>query len=263
MKAKFLLMLVAACMVSAPVSGIAATKQDNKVNAATDVLQKFSEIPETNIPPQLMRQAFGVAVLPNVIKAGLSVGGRYGRGLLTIRDAQGNWSNPTFISLAGGSFGLQAGIQSTDIILVFKSRRSIDNITGGKLTLGADASVAAGPVGRHGSAATDLRFQAEVYSYSRSRGLFAGVALEGAALTIQNKWNSEFYGKYVTPDEIFAGLDIDLPAPAQAFISKLNDFTPDVVEARVVTDTSAPDEDSSFTTYPVAQPEAVSEAVEE
>jgi lipid-binding SYLF domain-containing protein len=136
------------------------------------------------------------------------------------------WSNPVFIALTGGSFGPQLGAQLSDIILVFTTKTGIEGIAGGKLTLGADASVAAGPVGRSGSAATDLQFDAEIYSYSRSRGLFAGLALDGSALTIDKKGNAAFYGKRsVTATEIFSGQSPAPPPAGQRFLDRLAQTT--------------------------------------
>ena len=157
----------------------AASREEQRVANAADVLDKLLRIPEKSIPPSLLSRAYAVAVIPGVVKAGFVLGARHGKGILVIRQDDDSWSNPAFITLTGGSFGWQAGVESTDIILVFKTRRGVTDIANGKLTLGADASIAAGPVGRHAEIATDLAFQAEVVSYSRSRGLFAGVALEG------------------------------------------------------------------------------------
>ena len=152
-------------------------------------------MPEQNIPTWLLERAHAVAVIPAVIKVGLGIGGRRGKGVLVVRKDNGQWSNPVFVNLTGGSFGFQVGVQSTDVVLVFTSRQSIEGIVGGKVTLGADASVAAGPVGRQSSAATDVGLTAQVYSYSRAQGLFAGVALDGSAMTIDHKSNESFYGR--------------------------------------------------------------------
>jgi lipid-binding SYLF domain-containing protein len=132
----------------------------------------------------MMADARGVAIIPSVIKAGFLFGGRFGRGVVVPRLPDGTWGEPVFVSLAGGGFGFQAGVQSTDVVLVFKSEHGLGRVLrgGDKLTLGGDLAVAAGPVGRHAAAATDGQLRAEIYSYSRSRGLFAGVSLEGAAL---------------------------------------------------------------------------------
>jgi lipid-binding SYLF domain-containing protein len=193
-----------------------------KLDEATAVLWEIKSIPEQGIPPALLSSAHGVAVIPGLIKAGFIVGGRYGQGVMVVRSANGRWSNPTFITLTGGSVGWQIGAQSTDIVLVFKSSRSVDAMASGKFTLGADLSVAAGPVGRHAEAGTDSQLRAEILSYSRSRGLFAGVALEGAALQIDNSANAYFYGKqYITPWDIFDGRGIDPPPPVGKFIGVL------------------------------------------
>ena len=155
----------------------AASKQDKRVADATDVIDQFLRIPEQSIPPALLSRAYAVAVVPNVVKVGFGIGASRGKGVLVVRKDDNSWSNPAFVTLTAGSFGWQIGAQSTDVILVFKNRGGVDGITNGKLTLGADASIAAGPVGRSGSVATDLRFRAEVYSWSRSRGLFVGVPI--------------------------------------------------------------------------------------
>ncbi len=197
-----------------------------KVNTATDVLKAIMSIPEKGIPPSLLSNAHGIAVIPEVIKVGFVVGGRHGSGILVVRNKKGGWSNPSFMTLTGGSIGWQIGAQSTDIILVFKSRKGIDGITKGKFTLGADASVAAGPVGRHAEAGTDVKLKAEVYSYSRSRGLFAGLALEGATLQIDDESNGLFYNKTgIQPTQIFNSRNIKTPVSSKKFIQILNKYT--------------------------------------
>ncbi len=209
-----------ATLIAAPVS--AATKEEERVADATDVVDQLLRIPEQSIPPSLLSRAYGIVVIPNLIKAGFVVGARHGKGILVVRQPDNSWSNPAFVSLTGGSIGWQAGAQSTDIILVFKTRKGVDGITNGKLTLGADASVAAGPVGRHAGLATDLKLEAEVFSYSRSRGLFAGVALEGAGLTMDRKSNAAFYGSSsITPEQIFASAGNAAPAVANTFVQIL------------------------------------------
>ncbi|MEJ2698835.1 MAG: lipid-binding SYLF domain-containing protein [Desulfuromonadales bacterium] len=191
---RFATLLVALAIFS-PVPGQAADKLGEKVGAAVTVMQQIMSVPENAIPPELLKNAYGIAIIPGVIKAGFIVGGRYGTGVLAVREKSGNWSPPTFISLYGGSIGWQIGASSTDIILVFKTPRSVEGIMHGKYTLGADVAVAAGPVGRSAEAATDVQLKAEIYSYSRSRGIFAGISLEGAALKIDDDDNAQFYGK--------------------------------------------------------------------
>jgi len=193
---------------------LAATKTEQRVDTAIEVFEEFTQIPEQGIPPRILKDAYGIAILPGVIKVGFTVGGRFGKGVLMVRQEDGNWSNPAFVSLGGGSLGLQIGAQSTDIVLVFRDRRSIDNIFDGKLTLGGDASVAAGPVGRQSSAATDQRLAAEIFSYSRNRGLFAGVALDGSWLGMDKKSNEAYYGNGMSPEEILAAYS--MPAPLAA-----------------------------------------------
>lgn len=192
----------------------AGSKEVAKINDAIDVLEKMTAIPEKGIPPALLNNAYGIAVIPGVIKAGFIVGGRFGSGIVVIRDTKtGEWSNPAFIHIAGGSIGWQIGAESIDIVLVFKSKRSVENMMKGKFTLGADASVAAGPVGRQASAATDIQLKSEIYSYSRSRGLFAGLSVEGASLEVNDEANSAFYGEAAARSgNIFANKEIKAPA---------------------------------------------------
>lgn len=220
---KILRSFVLLAALSVATQATAATDQEEQLTDATDVVEQLLRIPEQSIPPSLLNSAYGVAVIPNVIKAGFVVGARYGKGVLVVRQDDGGWSNPSFVRMTGGSVGWQAGAQSTDIILVFKTRRSVDGITKGKMTLGADAAVAAGPVGRQTGVATDLKLQAEVYSYSRSRGLFAGLALEGSGITIDHKGNAAYYGSSsITPKEIFASSGNFAPPEANEFVQTLS-----------------------------------------
>lgn len=215
-----LTILLAALFAAAP--ALSATDEEERVADATDVLAQLMQIPEQSVPPALLARAYGIAVIPNVVKIGFGLGARRGKGLLVVRQEGGTWSNPAFVTLTGGSFGWQIGAQSTDIILVFKTRKGVDDIAQGKLTLGADASIAAGPVGRSASVATDIEFQAEVFSYSRSRGLFAGVALEGAGIAIDDDANAAFYGKPgITAEQIFSGSGNMAPAVANDFVQVL------------------------------------------
>lgn len=214
------LLMFLAVVTAMPAS--AASKEERRVSDATDVIDQLLRIPEQSMAPALLSRAYAVAVIPHVIKVGFGFGARRGKGILVVRQEDGSWSNPAFITLTGGSFGFQIGAQSTDIILVFKTRKSVEGIANGKLTLGADASIAAGPVGRHTGIATDLRFQAEVFSYARSRGLFAGVALEGAGVSMDRKANAAFYGSpSITPEQIFASSGNAAPQTANTFVQVL------------------------------------------
>lgn len=183
----------------------AGKKEDDRANNASRVLSEILRIPEQSVPLNLLQEAQAIAVIPDVVKAGFVIGGRGGRGLITVRRPDGTWSSPSFLTLAGGSFGFQAGVQSADVILVFRSSRGVDSIVNGKFTLGGDASVAAGPVGRSAQASTDEQLKAEIFSYSRARGLFAGVSLDGTSLWIDHKANQAVYGKGSTPRAIFEG----------------------------------------------------------
>lgn len=201
---------------------VAGERQDARLLTATQVLDELLRMPEQSIPTWLLERAYAVAVVPDVIKVGLGIGGRRGKGVLVVRKDSGEWSNPIFVNLTGGSFGFQVGVQSTDVVLVFTSRHSIEGIVGGKVTLGADASVAAGPVGRQSSAATDVGLTAQVYSYSRASGLFAGVALDGSALTIDHRSNELFYQRPgVLPSQIIRSDAPAAPAPADQFIAAI------------------------------------------
>ena len=159
----------------------AADHEQATVAAASEVARALTAVPLKCIPPTLMHQAKGVAIIPHVVKAGFLVDRRFGRGVILARRPDGSWSDPVFITLSGGGLGVEAGFESTDLVLVFKTEGSLDHILKGKgtLTLGADVTVAAGPIGREAEAATDRLLKAEVFSYSRSRGLFAGLSLEG------------------------------------------------------------------------------------
>jgi lipid-binding SYLF domain-containing protein len=203
-------------------ASVADTRQDARLDTSTRVLTELMMMPEQNIPTWLLERAHAVAVIPSVIKVGLGIGGRRGKGVLVVRKENGEWSNPVFVNLTGGSFGFQVGVQATDVVLVFTSRKSIEGIVGGKVTLGADASVAAGPVGRQSSAATDVGLTAQVYSYSRAMGLFAGVALDGSAMTIDNKSNESFYSRPgVLASEIIRSDAPAAPEPAGNFLAVL------------------------------------------
>ncbi|MFO0796297.1 MAG: lipid-binding SYLF domain-containing protein [Gemmataceae bacterium] len=163
------------------------------LTSATTVLAELSRIPDKSIPPALLADAKGVVVIPRVVKAGFIVAGSGGHGVALARTAD-SWADPVFVNFGGGSVGFQAGVETTDVVLVFRDQKSLDKVLEGKakLTLGVDAGVAAGPVGRQAMAATDLPLRAEVLSYSRSRGLFAGVALDGSVIRPDPGTNAEY-----------------------------------------------------------------------
>jgi len=198
----FTLFTAAAALQAAPV--FASAREEARLIEASGVLEELFGQRDTSIPEKLMARAYGIAVVPNVVKVAAVVGGRRGSGAMVVRDENGKFSDPIMVSLTGGNVGWQIGVQSTDIVLVFTTKKGIEGIADGKLTLGADASVAAGPVGRSASAGTDQNFTAEVYSYSRNRGLFAGIALDGSILAIDSKSNKGLYGKSAPASDIIA-----------------------------------------------------------
>jgi lipid-binding SYLF domain-containing protein len=192
------------------------TPQVERVKNAVEVCQEFIGLPEEGIPEALLHKSQAIAIMPGVFKAAYVVGGEHGNGVLLVRRDDGSWSNPIFISMTGGSLGFQIGAQKADIILVFKDRKSVETITRGKFTLGGDASVAVGPVGRAAEASTDIKFEAEVYSYSKAKGLFAGVSIKGASISIDKDSNASFYRSFdLTADDILNRPDLEAPQVAR------------------------------------------------
>jgi len=191
----FQTLLIAATLLSIFPSKVAhgQSMEAATVQSATAVLSEAMVTPGNRIPHAMLSDAYGVAIIPNVIKGGFIVGARFGRGLLFIRDADGIWHAPVFITLTGGNIGWQVGVQASDIILVFKTLNSVQGILQGKLTIGADAAAAAGPIGRQTAAATDGQLKAEIYTYSRSRGLFAGVSIDGSVVRTDPLATSSYY----------------------------------------------------------------------
>lgn len=193
-------------------TAMAGPEQDQRALNAVRVLAEVQRIPESAIPDRLFDEARAIVVVPDTLKVGLVLGGRRGHGVVSVKNPDGTWSNPSFVKLTGGSIGFQAGVQSSDIVLVFRGERGLDSIVNGKVTLGADAGVAAGPVGRNAATATDGQLKAEIWSWSRARGLFAGIALDGAVLSIDDAANQLVYGEGTTPRMIFEGRTRQAPA---------------------------------------------------
>lgn len=236
-----------------PFTASAQAREEARILTATQVLEELKTMRDQNVPDWLLARAYGVAVIPDVVKVGLIAGARRGKGVLVVRNASGQWSNPVFITLTGGSIGWQAGVQSTDVVLVFTTKDSVEGITDGKLTLGADASVAAGPVGRQTSAATDPNLNAEVYSYSRARGLFAGIALDGSAITIDRKGNASFYQRAgVTAGDILSASAPQPPAAARRFVSALGQTAPAYAAGKQTSEPAA----NAPAQAPAARPQA-------
>lgn len=196
-----------------------------RVQNAIEVLNTIEQSPDKSIPSDLLKEARAIAVIPNLLKAGFIFGGRRGEGLISVKRDDGTWSDPSFITLTGASVGFQIGVSSTDVVLVFRTQHGVDTIVNGKFTFGVDATAAAGPVGRSASADTDQNMKAEIYSYSRSRGLFAGAAINGGALRIDYDANAEVYGKDITPRRIFEGGVSNVPPGVTKFRDMLEEYT--------------------------------------
>ena len=180
------------------------------------------EMQPAHVASILIKKANCIGVIPHVIKGAFGWGGRRGRGILSCRNDVGEWSPPLFINLSGGSFGLQIGGQASDLVLFFMTERSIRSLLKSKFTIGGEASVAAGPFGRTAEASTDATLNAEIYSYARARGLFAGISIEGARLAPYQKLIKEFYGRRIFPDRIVFDRDVpEIPAAAKAFMEAL------------------------------------------
>ncbi|PSL30343.1 lipid-binding SYLF domain-containing protein [Dyadobacter jiangsuensis] len=203
---------------SAP--SFAQNKEEDKINAATAVLSDFNGI---QIPAQLIEASKGIVIIPRMINGGLIVGGKHGRGLAMVKREDGEWSDPVFVTITGGSVGAQIGVQAVDLVLVFKSDKTLMNIEKGDYTLGGDVSVAAGPVSKNASATTDYKLEAEVYSYSRAKGLFAGVTVNGAMLDVDVRANTGLYGSKATVKSIFTDSNISSKA-IDDLREKLDDF---------------------------------------
>ncbi len=205
-------------------AAVVAGPEVQTVTAARQVLDQFFNLQIEAIPPAMLQSASGVAIFPNMVKGGFILGVNYGKGVLHVRNADQSWSPPVMVTMGGGSIGFQAGVQAADIVLVFKTPQSLTNILSGqKVTLGADASVAVGPVGRQANAATDARLGAEIYSYARSRGLFLGVSLGGADLSIDHNADGALYGRYgVTPSDVFNSNGITIRPEVQQLVMDLN-----------------------------------------
>ena len=199
----------------------AQDKAMDKITASTKVIREFSNMKE-KIPQQLFAVTQGIIIIPKMINAGLVLAGKRGKGIAMVKLADGTWSNPVFVTLTGGSVGFQAGVQSVDLVLIFKSRTTLENIGTGSFTLGGDVSVTAGPVGRNSTASTDYKLEAEVYSYSKSKGLFAGISLSGSALDVDKKTNAGFYKEETDAKTLFADGTRDTSAATTELKQVLN-----------------------------------------
>ena len=203
-------------------------KDEDRLNKSGTVLKEILDIPD-DVPRDLLGKADCVVVFPSVVKAAFIVGGSYGRGTMTCRtgkDFEGPWGAPTMMALEGGSIGLQLGGEATDFVLLVMNDRGANAILSSKVKLGGDASAAAGPVGRDATAETYVTLRAEILSYSRARGLFAGISLAGSTIRPDNNANEKIYGRKMSAKEIALSSAADVPMSAQQMISTLNDRTP-------------------------------------
>jgi lipid-binding SYLF domain-containing protein len=203
-------------------------KEEDRVEKAGTVIKEIMDIPD-DVPQDVIDRADCVVVLPSVLKFALGIGGSYGRGVMTCRGGanfHGPWSAPTMMALEGGSFGLQLGGQATDFVLLLMSAKSASSILDSKVKLGGDVSAAAGPVGRNVSAETDVSLRAEILSYSRARGLFAGISLAGSTLRPDNDANKKLYGKEVSAKDIVFGKTVPAPKSASVLLATLTKKSP-------------------------------------
>ena len=215
---------IAARAASAPSNNTA--EQTERTERAVQVLNELNGTPDQGIPKNLLDKAEGIAVIPHVVKAALGFGGSWGKGLIAVRNENGGWSQPVFIELTGGSFGFQIGGQATDVVLVFTDRKGIDSLLSAKLKLGADASIAAGPVGRTADAGTDVKLESAVYSYSRSKGLFAGIALNGAVVSVDKDADHKVYGDQASAKDILAMHGVQASEVTTPFVRALDQYSP-------------------------------------
>ena len=222
------LTFVIAALVSASLLSAQQITVDviDRVQDAATVLSELASTPDKAIPNAVLERAEAIAVFPGVKKAGFVVGGQWGRGVIAVRDANGAWSAPAFLRLAGGSFGAQIGAQEVDLVLVVMNKRGVENLLRNEFKIGGEASAAAGPVGREASASTDLQMRAEILSYSRSRGLFAGATINGSSVAEDKDANARFYGQPYTSQEVISGKISSTPAAVKPFADALSRNVP-------------------------------------
>src|SRR3954452_14435965 len=220
MMRNFLVLTLSLCCFTAFLSADDAdTKASRRVESAATVLDEIQAAPDQGIPEEVLGSAECVAVIPTLLKGGFIFGGRYGKGVASCRTPKG-WSAPAFFTIGGGSFGLQIGGQAVDLVMLIMNKNGMDNLLSSKFKIGADASAAAGPVGRHASADTDWKMRSEILTYSRARGIFAGLELAGASVKQDKDSTREFYGRMVPFRTSLQGT-IDAPQAAYPFLESL------------------------------------------
>jgi lipid-binding SYLF domain-containing protein len=213
-------------LISTAASAAKRADEVKRLQRATEVFQEIMKTPDKGIPEDLLDKAECVAIVPGLKKGALGFGGKYGKGVVMCRKPDRNWTAPSFFAVEGGSVGFQIGYSQTDVVLLIMNRKGIEKLIGDKVTLGADASVAAGPVGRTATAQTNVRLDAEILGYSRSKGLFAGVSLEGATLRPDKDDNRDFYGKDLDARAILLDGKVPMPPEARSLASALSWHSP-------------------------------------
>lgn len=215
----FLLLVVAPAALAV---GEGKADEVKRLSRATEVFKEIMRIPEKGIPGDLLDKAECIAIVPGLKKGGLGIGGRYGKGVVMCRKPDRNWSAPSFLTVEGGSIGLQIGFQQIDLVMLVMNREGMEKLVGDKFTVGADASAAAGPVGRQASAETNIRMDAQILTYSRAKGLFAGITLNGAVVKQDKDDNRDFYGKEMDARAILFEGTVPMPAEARSLASALS-----------------------------------------
>jgi lipid-binding SYLF domain-containing protein len=219
---KFLLPAILLMFVFSAIVTANRSDEVKRLTRATDVFQEIMKTPDKGIPEDLLDKAECVAIIPGLKKGGLGLGGKYGKGLIMCRKPDRNWTAPSFITIEGGSVGFQIGFTQIDVVMLFMNKSGVDKLIGDKFTIGADASAAAGPVGRQTAAQTNIRLDAQILTYSRAKGLFAGVSLDGATLRYDKDDNRDFYGKDIDPRAILLDGSVEMPAEARSLASALS-----------------------------------------
>ena len=225
LKRSVLFTTVSSLVFSAAASYAAVPELDARLHEARQVLSEIMSSPDQSIPEELLAKCQAIAIYPNMVKGGFVFAARFGKGVVLAKDDSGKWGAPAFSTIGGGSWGLQIGGQMTDLILVVMNERGLDGLLNTRFTLGGDASVAVGPIGRGSEAATDLSLRAGIISYSRARGLFGGIALDGTVVTQDNNSNTLYYGKRVTSPEILTGKAVTIQHSSEELVKALDEFS--------------------------------------
>lgn len=223
MKRIMIAVVFSAALVASAFASSERSDDVERIRNATQVFREIMATPDKAIPQELLESAKCIAIIPGEKKAAFVVGASYGKGIATCRTAEG-WSTPLFVALGGGSVGFQIGGSSTDLVMIFMNEKGLHSLLSDKFKIGADATAAAGPVGRHAAAATDAKMNAEILTYSRSKGLFAGVSLDGAVVQADQSGNHAMYGRNVNRQEILSG-SVRVPEAAQPLLNEIAQYT--------------------------------------